>query len=205
MPSILVCQLPKSDDIDVLKAQMKPMKEVRLRSLKQDPESFCSRYENEVDQPDEFWIDRLRPKHVHHFVAIAVEEGMSQEGLAVMDEQTEFLAFMVVVNEHTSQFTVDKGENELPIYSLSALWVDPLLRGQGIGSKIVRRSIDWIKKHASEHNLQKARYRLAAKAGNDRATKLYTNLGFSVVPVRLNEEEVEHDITIAMEMILNLG
>lgn len=203
MTNTIIYRLPKSNDIDELTAQMRPMKEARLRSLKQDPEKFYSRYENEVDQPAEFWIDRLRPKNVQHFVAVAVK-GKPQWELEVVDEQTQFMAFMVVIKEFEDVLANAEDEGaKLPTYFLAAVWVDSSLRGHGVGSRMIQQSIEWIKEDASEHGLQKVRYRLAAIEGNDRAVELYIKLGFAVNLSR-RRDVVETGTETTMDMIVYL-
>ena len=199
---IFIRRLPKSNDIEVLKAQMRPLKEVRLRSLELDPQNFYSKYENEIKQPDNFWIDRMRPEYVQHFVAVSAETGADAD---TIDEQTKFTSFLVVVREYNvSEDQADVGQKaELPKYFLGVVWVDPLMRGQGIGSKIIKESIDWIKQDARANSLLRVRYRLAAMEGNDRAVALYTRLGFSIDQAK-RTDEAETDTETAMSMIIDI-
>lgn len=144
------------------------MKAIRLRSLRIDPDSFCSKYVTEVDQPDEFWLNGLRPQLVHHFVATqTVAQDRKQ---AASGEQREFLAFMVVIYEAA----ITEGDMSLPTYCLSALWVDPAIRGKGVGTMIITESIDWIRRDAKERGFRKVRYRLIALTNNERGIALYT-------------------------------
>jgi len=92
---------------------------------------------------------------------------------------------------------------ELPKYFLGVVWVDPLMRGQGIGSKIIKESIDWIKQDARANSLLRVRYRLAAMEGNDRAVALYTRLGFSIDQAK-RTDAAETDTETAMSMIIEI-
>ena len=154
MTNITVHQPPKSDGIDVLKAQMRPMDAVRLGSLRPDPKKFYSRYENEVDRPDEFWIKKLQPKHVQHYVAIAAKGTRQKEHL--VDEQSKLMAMTVVIKEYTDLSADNEARGtKLPTHFLAVLSVDELLRAKGVGSGIIRESIEWTRNDASRHTYRR--------------------------------------------------
>lgn len=148
MDNISIVRFPKSEDTEVLIKQSRPMRIARLKSLKSDPTHFYSKFENESNQDTEFWLNRLRPRHVQHFVAVCSEKPIEKTEALVLDAATEFKGFAVVVNEYEAELAEKTTEgatapesitNDLPTYFLAAMWVDTSLRGHGIGSRIIMR------------------------------------------------------------------
>lgn len=176
MTTINIFRLPKSVDPDVLLAQSIPMRAARLRSLHEDAASFKSKYEDEIRQPREFWLNRLRPDDCQHFIAT-----MSQE---TSPQGVEYKAVMVVLTEDISN-----KKHQIPTYLLAAFWVAQEIRGQKVGSRLVEESIRWIKEDAKVKGWSEVRYHLGAEPNNHRAVKLYTRLGFCMV----NKGSVEDD------------
>lgn len=168
MADINIYRLPKTTDHEVLEAQSRPMRLARLRSLQEDAASFKSKYEDEIDQPPDFWLNRLRPKDCQHFIATTT----SWSGA----EDIEFKALMVVLTDNISN-----KKHQIPTYHLAAFWVAHELRGQKVGSRMIEESIEWIKEDASMKGWTQIRYRLGVEPNNDRAIKFYTRLGFSMV------------------------
>lgn len=190
MANIRIYRLPKTTDVVELEAQSKPMRIARLKSLRQDPASFISKYEDEVDQPQEFWHGRLSPDDCQHFVAVAAQSNDSTP--------TEFKAFMVVLSpKATSE------QHGIPTYQLAAFWVDPEVRGQKIGSRIVDESIRWLREDVRLHGWTQARYQLHVAPDNHRAIRLYDRLGFSAI-IKTDEEDDDSFEGRFVEMRMNI-
>lgn len=212
MSNVRIYRLPKSEDLNVLATQSRPLRIARLKSLQADPTSFYSKYENEVNQDREFWLDRLRPKFVEHFAAVISDTNHHSDGLLAIDDTTEFPAVGVVINEYEEELADaaqsdnnlqnEKGET-LPAYLLAALWVDRSIRGQGVGSRMINESIAWVREDAKNRGWPKVRYRVTALHDNNRAMKLYESLGFHVDRVKLQGQDKD-DVFTEMSMILDI-
>lgn len=215
MANIRVCRLHKTNDEEVLKAQSPPFRTARLKSLQSDPASFRSKYESEVDQPIEFWIDRLRPAHVQHFMLIDLPEAdihfegsKSAQGVNLRPD-VQIMGFMVVINTSEAARTqkpdahemeMEKKDNPegLETYWMAALWIDPSLRGQQFARKIIEASIGWMKEDAKARSLRKVRYRTTALQGNNRAVKVYEKNGFVVMDAHVKGEDDGDNVYVEM-------
>lgn len=189
MTDIRVYRLPKTTDPTLLETQSRPMRLARLKSLRLDPQAFKSKYEDEFTQPPEFWLNRLRTENCQHFVAVASPQD-DPKGV-------EYKAFMVVLAASASASTE---EHDLPSYVLAAFWVDPDMRGQKVGSKIVEESIRWIREDARKHGWKRIQYQLEVRPSNRRAIHLYDRLGFSFV-----KEDSEEDAAAAEDCLTKMG
>lgn len=187
MADIRIYRLPKTTDPTVLEAQSRSMRVARLRSLQSDPQSFKSRYEDEILQPTAFWHDRLKPENVQHFVAIS----SSTEDT----ETPEYKAFMVVIADDI------KGQHDVLSYFLGAFWVDPETRNQKIGSRIVDASIIWLKNEARARGWTQVHYRLNVAPDNHRAISLYKRLGFEIV----EKQQRDDDGFLSMAMTIDVS
>lgn len=94
------------------------LREIRLRALKDAPDSFYSTYESEHAYPVERWVDRVTDQEQAWFTATldGVEAGL------------------------VGGFVEENGDGHL-----ISLWVAPEARGQGVASLLVDRVIDWAR------------------------------------------------------------
>ena len=139
-------------------------REVRLDALKEAPYAFGSTFEREVGASDESWRNRLR-------------------------DRTRFLAEM---NGRVAG-TVSAGPGEFAgAAALTALWVDPGFRSQGIGSTLVQAVVDWAR------NQRLDRVLLWVADVNQTAERLYIRRGFArtgrVSEIRPGEPAVEYEL-----------
>ena len=210
MPKTIIHHLAKSTDDEVLKLQSRPMRLARLKSLQTDPTHFTSKYEHEVKQEEEFWLARLRPAHVQHFAVLTTDNDQTDSTCILFDDSTVFHGFMVVTNEYEEETTdaanagrlVDqKVMDEIPTYFMAAFFVDQVLRSQGIGSRIIQASIDWVRKDGKAKGWPRVRYRVTALQGNDRAVGLYLRNGFKV-DITNKQGDMADDIYTELSMII---
>lgn len=214
MANVTIYRLPKTEDSQILATQSRPLRLARLQSLQFDAQSFSSKYDDEVKQPEgsDFWLNRLRPKHVQHFVAVQ-SDGSSALGQTLpIDQSTEFKGVLVLINEYEEKLEENANmgvtsqaisEDELPNLFLGAFWVDGGLRGQGIGARMVNDSIVWLVEDARSKNWPKIRYRVTVKKSNDGAIKLYKKLGFSRIEDDKRRVHDESDGFIELSMIID--
>lgn len=146
MTKILVRQLLEED--------WQVYREIRLRSLKQDPDSFGSTYERESKLTDEHWMERLR-LDARSFASLPLIAQLGQNYLG--------LACGVV---H------DQDDDSAQLYQM---WVAPDSRGSGIGRALVNEIIRWAE------NLGVSTLNLGVTSTNTAAVRLYESIGFVVV------------------------
>jgi ribosomal protein S18 acetylase RimI-like enzyme len=90
--------------------------------------------------------------------------------------------------------TVGAGPGEFDgAASLTALWVDPGFRSQGVGTALVEAVVDWAKSQGFSQVL------LWVTEVNEKAQRLYERHGFArtgrVIEVRPREPAVEYEMT----------
>lgn len=117
---------------------------VRLQALREAPYAFGSSFAREKDRPERDWRNALTART--RFVA-------ESDGVVVG--------------------TASGGDGETTgVAALTAMWVDPRFRRQGVGGELVQRVVDWAQQCGySEIFLWVVR-------GNDAAENLYKRHGF---------------------------
>ncbi|HVS49223.1 MAG TPA: GNAT family N-acetyltransferase [Candidatus Dormibacteraeota bacterium] len=143
----------------------KVFREVRLAALREAPYAFGSTYEGEAGASEESWRNRLRDRT--RFVAI-------------VDGQV-----VGTVAAGTGEFT--------GAAALTALWVDPRFRGQGVGTALIDAVMEWARSEQFDQVL------LWVTEVNETAARLYEHHGFTrtgrVSDVRRGEAAVEHEMS----------
>lgn len=118
---------------------------MRLAALAEAPYAFGSTYEREVEQSDEVWMRRL---------------GSRMRFVAEVDG--------VVAG------TVSGGDGgSTGASAMTAMWVDPRFRRQGVGDLLVKTAIDWARAAGYEEMF------LWVTDGNANAERLYRRNGFT--------------------------
>ena len=140
-------------------------RKIRLAALQEAPYAFGSTYDAERAASEGSWRHRL-------------------------SERTRFVA------EVDGQVvgTVGAGPGEFhDAAALTALWVDPRFRTQGVGTALVEAVVDWAKSQGYSQVL------LWVTEVNDKAQRLYEGSGFArtgrVIVVRPSEPAVEYEMT----------
>jgi GNAT superfamily N-acetyltransferase len=88
---------------------------VRLRALRESPEAFSSSYEEEVDHPDDWWVEGMT-----RLAWFAAEEANGIVGVVAG----------MPVNDRTE---------------VISMWVDPERRGTGIAQGLLAAVVAWAK------------------------------------------------------------
>jgi GNAT superfamily N-acetyltransferase len=86
---------------------------VRLRALQESPEAFSSAYEEEVDRPDEWWV-----------------EGMTRLAWFVLEEKGEIVGVV-------AGMPLDDNPEVI------SMWVDPAHRGTGAADDLLAAVVAW--------------------------------------------------------------
>jgi RimJ/RimL family protein N-acetyltransferase len=135
------------------------LRALRLGALQDTPEAFGSTYDQESSEPDAVWRD---------WAADGAEGGSSFWALAV-DEETGRTAGMAFGSRHW----------HVPdAIGLFAMWVDPALRGHGLGRRLVEAVVDWAR------TTERPRVVLSVSETNEVAIRLYERCGFEPTGTR---------------------
>jgi ribosomal protein S18 acetylase RimI-like enzyme len=129
------------------------LRDVRLRALATDPQSFGSTYEREAAYADEQWQECCR-------------------GDAEGDEMTTLLA---LDGEQAIGIVAGaRDDDDADVYAVFAMWVDPKVRGTGVGRRLLGELEEWMRTagattvHLSVTNQADAAQALYERAGYER-------------------------------------
>lgn len=131
---------------------------VRLRALKNDPDSFGSTYEQEAVRPLEKFAERIQ--HTNN-----------QFTLGCFDDSHSLIGIVNFVREDRLK-TAHKG-------NVYGMYVEPEFRGQGIGRSLLLALIETATRECD--GLEQIH--LTVVSNNASAIRLYTSLGFEVYGV----------------------
>lgn len=188
MVSFSVHSLPRpAPDHDTLVAWSARLKDLRLKSLKSDADSWISTYESEVGQPEEFWLSRLQATRACHLVLVRdgpPGHGIDTEALPLL--QGDWVGFVVIIGPEPSN--MGKSGSASSEYLMSALFIDAELRGYGLGKRLVQEAMTTVRHDALMNKLTAPYCTTSVRHGNDHALKMYQKLGFRIV------EPVSHGV-----------
>jgi GNAT superfamily N-acetyltransferase len=140
---------------------------VRLAALREAPYAFGSTFEAEEGASEENWRARIADR-----------------------------ARFVAESERRVVGTVAGGASEgQRTAALTALWVDPLARGRGIGEALVKTVLDWAKESGYQHVV------LWVVEGNSSAERLYGRIGFK----RTGEVQTVGEVDARVEYEMSRG
>ncbi len=128
------------------------LRDLRLRALKGDPDSFGSSYEREVDRPPDAWRRR------------AIESSTGYQQCLVVAEHEEVFVGMA------GAYTPSDEPRERWLFGM---WVAPEARQAGIGSRLVEEIVDWSSQGGAEE------IHLWVVESNQVARTLYERAGFA--------------------------
>ena len=134
------------------------VRDLRLRSLREDPDAFGSTFEREAASGEEEW---------RRFVA-GWAGAARQATFVAADDDGVWVGIVVGV--------VRSAEPSLA--NISAMWVDPSARGRGVGERLVHTAAVWAA------GIGAARLELCVTEGNAAATSLYARAGFVPTGIR---------------------
>lgn len=103
------------------------LREIRLASLKADPDAFSSTYEREAAYPESWWTSR----------AALSDAGDEQRTFLVVDRDDRWLG-MALARDDGGQAV------------LNAMWVAPPARGRGAGRALCDACADWAAERGFE-------------------------------------------------------
>jgi ribosomal protein S18 acetylase RimI-like enzyme len=126
--------------------EAEPLRELRLRALREDPGAFAESFEEARDRPLEDWASWAADASRVIVVAIDGERWVGMVACRRLGPDSTWL---------------------------TALWVDPEVRGAGLGARLIEAVADW----AGEQGAQTVE--LSVTTNNDAAAGLYARTGFT--------------------------
>ena len=143
---------PDVDIRNLTEADAQPLRELRLRALREHPESFGSSFEEEEAVPLETTVEHLRASSPDNFMLGA------------------FVEHQLVGIVHCSRSPRPKTRHKAHI---GGMYVAPEARGQGIGRALLAEAVARAGSLPGVEELV-----LAVTVGNEEARRLYTSAGF---------------------------
>ena len=187
----------------VWKQYAQKMRPLRLKSLQSDPASFISKYASEVEEPITFWIGRLKEPSAWTIIMVRTQNMLSDTATAdgsLLREDVEWVAYCVIIDvRHIPESMAQReggtlSQHEEPWF-MAAIWLDPTLRGQGAGQKLVQFAIDSISVENARTSPAGGKCMTNVSHGNDRALGLYKKIGFRVTDAHKTTDkngEIQH-------------
>ncbi|KAG1732407.1 acyl-CoA N-acyltransferase [Suillus paluster] len=155
-------------------------KALRLTSLKIDPSSFSSTYEREIAFTPEIWAQRLTSRFKRTFITSTKDEGSISEtwiGMVSVLGPSELIPSMLELFER-----VGVG-SDWDMYILVGMWVHPEHRGRGLGTRLVKEGVEWVRTNMDPKNDVEGRRdkMVLLLVGDDNASgrALYQKMGFT--------------------------
>lgn len=204
MANMTVLKLEHTQDDRLLKERSRLMRRLRLQSLLTDAANFKSKYSDEINQPIDFWLNRLRDTKTDHWIAYdddtTTEEQSNTEGFG------RWAAFLVVFSMGKQPVERDDDvrsslEHDLcEHYSMAALYVDPVFRGRGVSTALLSAAIQDIREKSQG---PKVVITLGVREHNTAAIRIYQRLGFAKAGQEIEEQSGgETDIMDLMRLEL---
>ena len=202
-----IVTMPKQyKDDALLHRYVDKYKELRLRSLKSDPDSFSSTLASESKQLFEFWTGRMMNPRAQHFVAVQLNENSSVASIADDPHailETEWVGTLVVlggkavaIDDQSPWKSLARGRfmedgvtaNSDSIrlaYHLAGFYVAPESRGQGLGGSLVQKGMEMIAHENQTTHISGAICTVGVSHRNLVVRRLFKRVGF----VEIAEEE----------------
>ncbi len=166
--NITICRIT-AQDVDLLR-------DVRLRALKESPTAFGSAYDIEAKSDPAQWHTRATrwtdPDKAVTFIATCAGRGVGMVAGVV-------------------------GQDHHHVAWLVSMWVDPAVRRQGVGRRLIEQMLAWAALREDITTVQ-----LHVTDGNDDAERLYHAIGFSrtggQIPHPRFDTLCEHEMRLAM-------
>ena len=131
-----------NEDIEKYKA-------LRLTSLKIDPSSFGSTYEREIALTPEIWAKRLTSLFKRTFIASVKDEGSISESWIGMVSILGPSELILATLEPFERVRVGADWDK---YMVAGMWVHPKHRGKGLGTRLMKEGLEWVRTNIDPKN-----------------------------------------------------
>jgi ribosomal protein S18 acetylase RimI-like enzyme len=192
MAKFVIYKLPTpASDHDTLLEFASRLKALRLQTLKEDPDSWISLHEREADQPQEFWLSRLKSSSATHLVLLSVDSShdASEGGTAALLKGEWVGSVVILAPELHQDDTADHMESTSAEYLMASVSVRSDVRGQGLGKRLVQAAIQTARNSALEMHISSSCLTANVRHGNDHALQLYQKLGFRIIDPEYHGEK----------------
>jgi len=161
-----IVTIPKQfNDDALLRKYIDKYRELRLRSLKSDPDAFSSTFADESKETFEFWKGRMLVPKARHFMAVRSNNASNPASKSDYPHavlETEWVGTLVLLGPRAvarddespwktfarGRFVEDdaeaNSESVASAYHLAGLYIAPETRGQGLGSFLVHTAMEVI-------------------------------------------------------------
>jgi ribosomal protein S18 acetylase RimI-like enzyme len=154
-------------------------KELRLQSIKTDPDYFSSSYERELSLSYEQWKARLHSRD--KVTIIAAASFQSSERLSWQHKWVGMLTVIGPKVLKTFGFIPPCSIKGFGSYYLfMGVWVHPGHRGNALGKRMIVSGMDWIRADDASGSETKEKRTLLVQVtpNNQRLIELYSSMGF---------------------------
>ncbi|KAG1735185.1 acyl-CoA N-acyltransferase [Suillus lakei] len=155
-------------------------KVLRLTSLKIDPSSFSSTYEREIAFTPDIWAQRLTSCFKCTFIASVKDEGSIGETWVGM---ISVLGPSELIPATLEPFERAGVGADWEMYFVAGMWVHPEHRGRGLGTRLVKEGLEWVRTNMDPKNDSEGRrdkmVLLLVGDDNESGRALYQKVGFT--------------------------
>lgn len=199
MSSITYTCLAKTGDLSTIIQESSRLKKLRLESLQNDPDSFLSTFAQEVNQSQDFWLNRRREPEAKHWVAVNTD-----------GTETEWVAFLVIVDQSSQE--ADTRQETVALsptighYLMGAVYVDSNWRRMDICTNLIQLATNWIAEDTYVKEFSSSYLNLNVREDNQAARRLYSRLGFDevgreVITAEMEPEKQHRVVNMRLEIV----
>lgn len=188
-------------DDALLQRSVNKYRELRLRSLKSNPESFSSTFANESGRSVDFWTNRMLRSGARHLLAVELSNYSSAPSVADEPQavvESEWVGMLVLLGPSSvandsppgktllcGRLVEDNTDENTEIvasaYHMAGFYVAPEHRGHGIGGALVRTAMEVIANDRVKMSTPKAICTVGASHTNLVVLRLFKRMGFEEV------------------------
>ncbi|KAK9371816.1 uncharacterized protein V1513DRAFT_454381 [Lipomyces chichibuensis] len=190
--SVSIRPLPRTfPEFKQLRAVKDNYRTLRLHALKTAAESFSSRYEAEVDFPDQKWYDRLQNPMSTTFIAVMSskfdlegERPDTENWIGMVVVRGPFLPAEVATDLEVEETVIagDKEPESMRVFVLNSFFVHENYRRRKIGVELLRVAEKFADEEMKEMDGDYTGVLcLTSNPKNETALKLYMGMGFKIV------------------------
>ncbi|KAE8137996.1 hypothetical protein BDV38DRAFT_246018 [Aspergillus pseudotamarii] len=197
---------------------------LRLRGLKENPDAFSSKYEDEVEFPYEKWLARVTNPQARSFIAYDDQTDHSLDSLALLLSR-EWLGTVTIVGPRllpednktlskapwdvfslTDERVLLKEESRYAtlVFMLGGMYVLEAGRRKGNGRRLIERAVSEVRTEATEAGASRVLVVSIVERNNDAARRLYETCSFDVWGDELVLQIPQHQECVGMVLDLRL-